>query len=276
MIKIFHEAPICIFNEIQQYTDGDYALVHLLENNLLYRDQFMEAVENGREVILDNSVIELGSSFSSEKYVEWIEKLKPTWYIVPDTLGDGVTTLIQYFEFIDRYKKDLPGRTIAVAQGKSLAELFWCFETLHNSEYTDMIALPFRPRFYEEIADKILQLEDATLSTLEKWVVGRAAVIDLLDGCYSSGIFTKPVHLLGCALPQEGVAISKVADIDWIYSTDTSNPVIAGIEGVRYSNFGLDDKSKTNIDDVINSPINSEQLENIIYNIKKFREFWNQ
>ncbi len=31
MIRIAHEAPIDIFEEVQKFTDYDYALVHLLE-----------------------------------------------------------------------------------------------------------------------------------------------------------------------------------------------------------------------------------------------------
>ena len=56
MIKIAHEAPLDIFDEVQRITDYDYALVHLLEENGRYRDTFERAVKQGREVILDNSI----------------------------------------------------------------------------------------------------------------------------------------------------------------------------------------------------------------------------
>ena len=54
MIKIAHEAPIDLFDEVQRLTDYDYALVHLLEENSRYRDTFENAVKKGREVILDD------------------------------------------------------------------------------------------------------------------------------------------------------------------------------------------------------------------------------
>ena len=38
MIKIAHEAPIDLFDEVQRLTDYDYALVHLLEENGRYRE----------------------------------------------------------------------------------------------------------------------------------------------------------------------------------------------------------------------------------------------
>ena len=52
MIKIAHEAPIDLFDEVQRLTDYDYALVHLLEENSRYRDTFEHAVKKGRETYL--------------------------------------------------------------------------------------------------------------------------------------------------------------------------------------------------------------------------------
>lgn len=280
VIKIFHETPNSIFNEMQQYTDGDYALVHFLENNVEYRELFYEAVSDGREVILDNSVIELGEAFSSEGFAKWVEKLSPTWYIVPDTLGEYEKTVNRSFEFINEYSSNLPGKIIAVAQGESLSTLIRCFEEFHEDDRVDMIALPFRPKYFEEIAEKLLgqgkeieaaNLPPAIINPPSKWGIGRNATISVLDAYYRAGIFHKPVHLLGCGLPQEGKYYSN---IDWIYSTDTSNPIIAGMEGTIYSNDGLIDKSTTSIDDIINSDVSSEQLSHIIYNTKKFRSFW--
>ena len=59
MIKIAHESPKSIFEEVQKYTDYDYALVHLFEEDKQYFKQFKTAVRKGREVILDNSIFEL-------------------------------------------------------------------------------------------------------------------------------------------------------------------------------------------------------------------------
>ena len=56
MIKIAHESPKGIFNEVQKFTDYDYALVHLFEEDKEYWNQFKEAALKGREIILDNSL----------------------------------------------------------------------------------------------------------------------------------------------------------------------------------------------------------------------------
>lgn len=87
MIKIAHESPLSIFDTVQSYTDIDYALVHLFEESEEYYDKFVEARHTkNREVILDNSIFELGKSFDPKKYSLWIKKLHPTWYIIPDVL----------------------------------------------------------------------------------------------------------------------------------------------------------------------------------------------
>ena len=100
MIKIAHEAPLDIFEEVQRFTDYDYALVHLLEENPRYRDTFERAIKKGREVILDNSIFELGESFDPNKYRKYAEELNPTFYIVPDVLEDSVGTMSSWMKFI--------------------------------------------------------------------------------------------------------------------------------------------------------------------------------
>ena len=62
MIKNFHEAPKSLFKHVQAVTSGDYALVHLFEEDPEYLQLFEEAVKSGREVILDNSIFELGEA----------------------------------------------------------------------------------------------------------------------------------------------------------------------------------------------------------------------
>ena len=104
MVKIAHEAPISIFDRVQQLTEYDYALVHLFEENEQYYNQFETALEINREVILDNSIFELGTAFDSDKFAYWIEKLKPTYYIIPDVLEDCDGTISNFERWNFKYK----------------------------------------------------------------------------------------------------------------------------------------------------------------------------
>ena len=77
MIKIAHEAPKSIFEDVQSLTDYDYALVHLLEEDEQYLRQFEKAIKKGREVILDNSIFELEEAFDAEKFAYWVKRIRP-------------------------------------------------------------------------------------------------------------------------------------------------------------------------------------------------------
>lgn len=280
MVKFFHEAPNSIFKDVQQVTDGDYFLVHLLEENPTYLAHAKQAVAEGREVILDNSIFELGTAFDASRYAYWINELKPTWYIVPDVLEDCSGTLDSFVDFKKTYADELPGKVIAVAQGHTLSDMLRCFDYLHEDPYVDMVAISFDLSFYEDIYRRITtNLNLAWFPDLNpkltSWVVGRAYVLDLLSVGYAAGLYTKPIHLLGCALPQEGTVYDEFYQ-SFIYSTDTSNPVVAGYEGTRYIlNLGLNDKSATKLFKIIDEVVSDQQLEDILYNIKSFKELWN-
>lgn len=266
MIKCFHEAPKCMFELVQKHTDGDYALVHLFEEDCEYYNMFRQAIADGREVILDNSVFELGEAFDSERFAWWVRRLEPTWYIVPDVLEDGPATCKRFFEFIEKYP-DLPGKRIGVAQGKDLDELIECYKAIEP--YCDMVAISFDYSWY------------ADWSTLDnKWeqlCVGRQRV---LWHMYEKGIINtnKPHHLLGVALPQEMRLyrdMQRLGVYNWIYSVDTSNPIVHGIKGIEYEERGLDDKESQKLYTLINEYVPVDVRVSAIYNVQMFRRFAN-
>ena len=127
MIKIAHEAPLDIFDEVQRFTDYDYALVHLLEENPRYRDTFERAIKKGREVILDNSIFELEEAFEAERFAQWVNRLKASWYIIPDALENMALTIGQCQDFKRDYPR-LHGKSIGVVQGKDYEEIKRCYQ----------------------------------------------------------------------------------------------------------------------------------------------------
>ena len=108
MIQLSNESPICMLDKSHLYNDYDYALVHLFDDHPQYFDHFKNSLQQDRKVYLDNSIFELGKSFNSLKYIDWIEKLNPTYYIVPDVLEDASGTIRQLFEFNNMLAGDLP------------------------------------------------------------------------------------------------------------------------------------------------------------------------
>tara|TARA_R110000868_G_scaffold283752_1_gene544180 strand:+ start:4254 stop:5042 length:789 start_codon:yes stop_codon:yes gene_type:complete len=259
-MKIAHECPLSIFDEVQAVTDYDYALVHLFEENVEYLDKFIKAKEMGREIILDNSIFELGEAFDGAKFAEWVVRLEPDWYIIPDVLDNCAATLNSFNSFVSAYP-DLPGKSIAVAQGSSYDELVTCYIALANSPLVDKIAMSFNHPFFQEYSGQ---------TKYHKMAAGRQSVLTKMLG---EGVIntSKPHHLLGCGLPQEFRVYNEFG-WKWIDSVDTSNPVIHGMHNIRYKDWGLDNKESVKLYTLLEANV-VDKLDDILYNIDIFRQF---
>ena len=260
MIRRFHESPKSIFHEVQKVTDGDYALVNLFAEDPEYYQLFVDALADGREVILDNGVFELGTAWDSAEFASWICKLKPTWYVVPDVLEDGERTVTQFFNFIEQYP-DLPGKRIGVAQGKDYDDMVKCYRSIEP--FCDMVALSFDFSWFQDATNPQSRCIQAML--------GRQRLLDRLLAEHVINT-NKPHHLLGVMLPQE-VRHYADAKFDWIYSIDTSNPVVHGLKGSAYSLLGLGYKESQKLYTLINAEVDSYQYKIIMHNIELFRGF---
>lgn len=264
MIKRFHEAPKSIFKQVQEVTDGDYALVHLFEEDEEYFNLFVDALAKGREVILDNSIFELGTAFDESKYVNWIRALQPTFYVIPDVFEDREKTTATFFNFVEKYP-DLPGKPMAVVQGKNYEDLVQCYKDLEP--HCSRIGISFGSSWYRDIAPSTNQWEQLAYGRLMTLVqMEREGVINL----------NKEHHLLGVSLPQEleQYALSqKRGKLKFITSVDTSNPVVHGLKGIRYGATGLMEKETQKLFTLINTNVTSDQLDDIMYNIERFRMY---
>jgi len=260
-MRVAHEAPLSIIRKVQQYTDYDYALVHLFEESDEYYQFFEEAVARGRYVILDNSIFELGTAFNMDNFAGYVEKLKPSTYIVPDVLEDCQGTIDNFKEWNSKYK-DLPGKKMGVVQGKNLEEIYKCYQ--YMNKHADIIGISFDYSWYESEYPN----ED---TKYHSWMKGRQQLLAqmLEDGTINT---TKPHHLLGAGLPQE---FAYYRHWSWIDTIDTSNPVVHGIKGIRYKRqpeydiYGLSDKESVKLFTMMDKDVANH--DDIFYNIKMFR-----
>jgi nitrate reductase NapAB chaperone NapD len=265
MIKIAHESPKACFDTVQSMTDYDYALVHLFEEDPEYLELFKDAVAEGREIILDNSIFELEEAFDAERFAYWINELKPTWYIVPDALENAKKTLSNMAEWNMKYADKVTGKKIGVVQGKTYSEIVNCYDYIANMADVDMVAISFDYSYYEE--------KFPHPNKYVSWMLGR---VQLLGRMLKEGVINedKPHHLLGCGLPQE-FSFYNNAGWDWIYSLDTSNPVVHGLKGIEYKDSGLWDKESQKLFTMINSEVSEDQLNTIKFNVNMFRQLTN-
>ena len=128
---VSHESPISMLYDSRNYNDYDYALVHLFDEEPEYYNFFKVSLTLGREVLLDNSIFELGHSFDPKKFAKYVVELEPTYYVVPDVLEDSQQTCSSFNKFTLNYP-DLPGLKIGVVQGKTYQELVECYRFMVN------------------------------------------------------------------------------------------------------------------------------------------------
>lgn len=256
-ILVSHETPIKYLDNSIYYNDYDYCLVHLCDEHEQYLDFFKQSIKDGREVLLDNSIFELGVAFDWDKFAKRVEEIKPTFYIVPDVLEDASGT-IQNFERFTNIYKNLPGMKIGVVQGKTKKELVDCYKFM--IQHADYVAISFDYSYY--------QITGYGDTKLERYSAGRR---DFIAWLIATGIwnFNVPHHLLGCSLADE---FKHYRGVRGIRSLDTSNPVVAALNGERYiKGIGLRTKSPVKLADLINVDFDND-TQNLIYdNTSEFK-----
>jgi hypothetical protein len=261
-MKISHESPLCLLDRSRSYNDYDYALVHLFETEPTYLQFFKDSLAQGRTVLLDNSIFELGTTFDPDKYAYWIKELQPTEYIIPDVLEDTLGTMDHALNWKEKYS-DLPGKTIGVVQGKSYEHLVQCYDYLDNIIGVDKIAISFDYSYYLEVCPHP-----------NKWMGYALGRVQTLTRLLNDGVINteKPHHLLGCALPIEFMFYRK--GFEWLESLDTSNPIVHALLDFGYEPGGLDAKKSIKLIELLNTPEPSvATMHTIRHNIQYFRSY---
>lgn len=254
---ISHEVPICLLEESKRFNDYDYCLLHLTYEYSEYKQFYLNSIEEGRKVLLDNSLFELGDALTNNQLAQGVLDLNPTWYVIPDCLNNKDVTISRFESFIKEYP-NLPGLKIGVVQGSTKKELIECYK--YMSEKADKIAIPFDSKGFDDFSNND--------NVLERWCDGRRTFIQYL--CNEGIISSKPHHLLGCSLAKEfNFPLYHKINIETI---DTSNPVVAGINRIEYGENGLSQKPSIKLCDLIDCELSLNQRRCIDSNVEKFRE----
>jgi hypothetical protein len=263
--KISHEVPLCLLELSKQFNDYDYCLPHLLDQDEEYKNYFLQSKSEGRYIIMDNSLHELGTPYSEERLLYWLEKLQPDEFIVPDHWQDKDKTINSATEWIQK-EFDYPNtKFVAVVQANNLFEGIECFNQLKNNLGYKKIAISYGASWYNDLSDH----PDPNFSKM----LGRVKFVKILSDDFSLDASWQEVklHLLGCQLPQE----FSYHHLNCIETIDTSNPILAAIDGMKYKPYGLISKPKTRIDDIIKIPFSKLDLDLTLYNVDLFRKINN-
>lgn len=260
---ISHEVPISLLPKSLDFNDYNYCLVHLLETHPSYKIFYKQSRVHNKELLLDNSIFELGKAFDADKFAGYVEELNPTYYVIPDSLENYEETITNYKAFVNKYKT-LNGAKIGVVQGKTYKELVDCYKFMVDN--ADYLAFSFDMSLYQAIG--------LGNTKLEKQCSGRQRFINMLveDSIID---WSKPHHLLGCSLAIE-FKWYREHGMTFIRSCDTSNPIVSGIEGLYYNGtFGMQVKPTTKLIEYIDLKVDDIQWFRIEHNVKYFRQIVN-
>jgi hypothetical protein len=258
MIKISHETPLCLLGDSRLFNDYDYCLPHLLDQEQGYQDYFTTSKAQGRYIIMDNSLHELGEAYDSNRLLYWINQLRPNEFIVPDVWENRDKSVVNARQW-SQYELPKGVEKVAVVQATTIHEAATCYQTYKDLGYKK-IAFSYGASYYNDVVphpNKNLGKALGRLSVIS--ALHKTGTIDLNDR----------VHLLGCQVPQE---FGWYRGFNFIESIDTSNPVMAALEGMRYSNSGLTEKPKANMNDYFFMLSDQVDYELLSHNILKFRE----
>ena len=259
-IKVSHEVPPVLLSLSKHFNDYDYMLPHLMDENEAYRDYFQLAKHNGRYIVMDNSLHELGHAYRTDRLLHWINELKPDEFIVPDVWEDDYESIRNAREWAN-IKLPEGVTKVAVVQAKTIFEAGECYKAYKQLGY-EKIAFSYGASYYNDICPHV--------NTYLGKALGR---VQLLTTLFHTGIIqdTDRVHLLGCAVPQE---FGFYNGFNFVESIDTSNPVMAGLEGTIYGEYGLFKKPKLAIDETMEftkDDIGGSLIDKVFYNTKKFK-----
>lgn len=234
-----------------EYRINDYLfiLLHRYIEDSRYRD-IVDSYSGYK--ILDNSCFELGEALSNELINEYVHKIQPDVFVLPDVLGDKDKTIIRSLEFVKAYP-DLESKAMAVIQGDTFEEFAECYNTfIKEMPNLAMIGIPFcfNWAFRRNLSPTQHAMERYSLLKYLRRYINKD---------------TKH-HLLGTWWAKE---FSYYKEYDWVYSIDTSNPIAAGIEGHRYP---IIHKPKPKFDEYVDLGLKDLKIDDIIYNVESFKE----
>lgn len=254
---ISHEIPKQLFPIHDLISDYPYVLGHLLNKDMEYAAFYLEKLKTAEFSILDNSAFELGASIHHEELAILALQYRPKVLVLPDTLHNFQTTINDSREFYKTYGEELTKNGIScmgVLQGNTVSELVSCWE-VYLQIGLKYIALPFDC------------IKDSNWYTIRIQVWKK--MIEDMDNSDRKIHY----HFLGLQNPSELLCYTA-EELKWISSIDSSSPIIHGWIGNEFNDFGVSaEKPKLKLAENLNIELENHQVQSIVHNVKKFRQY---
>lgn len=197
MIQLAMELPVAFRGILNDFCDLDFALAHRVLESEEYTAYYASR-GIGRELILDNSMHELGEALPVRDILEAANRVNATYVIAPDRLGDPAWGLAQAREMQDLMPQVLRGNTrlAFVLCGKTENQRWQFLEELRKDS---MICLPYREERTEWFrltmfrGRRLHLLGMSTVEELQKWIVLERELARRGEGVIFSFDTSKPV-----------------------------------------------------------------------------------
>ena len=234
-ISLAMEAPNQLLKDLPYITDFDWVLTHLCEDSNEYLAHYQNIVaQTNREVILDNSVNELGEPLGLGRMDEVVVQLNPDYIVPPDYLNNLEATLGILDEAIDLWGKN---RILPVLQGTSIKEVLECADILANKYEFKIVSVPYDVTLAHRSK---LPSDDFNRAELEELAETR---IKIMSALVKNGITFNRYHLLGMNTLEEFRSYRKqsfwMSTKAWggFYpeiSVDTGAPITNALNGIQF------------------------------------------
>lgn len=248
-MRVSFETPLALIDSSREFNDYDYCLAHLYLKYPEYRRFFLESSAKGRDIILDNSVVELGFCVDDSTLISIALELKPKYMIPPDTRKSSKLNAELFLSFLDlkeKYSMLSSVKVLGVPHGKCYNDYVDNFNIL--APHCELIG--------------VSMIETTNIFSR----------IVLLNKMFVDGILSrKAIHLLGSLYPIEFSYYKQFPFLN-IESIDTSHPIIHGALGLKYDENGLFYKSPLKIDSFMELTFSDFQRTCIINNIDIFKK----
>jgi hypothetical protein len=258
-MKVSHEVPRCLLTASPEFNDYDYALPHLFDQDEEYLQYFMDAKADGRYIIMDNSLHELGEAYNHERLRYWVSVIEPDEFIVPDVWMNCSQTAAQA-KYWKQFKYPKKTKLTAVIQGENKNQAYLCANLLAGLGY-NKLCVSYGATWYNDFFPHTNADMGKALGRV-RFVQGLFKLDQLKDIKF---------HLLGCSIPQEFGWYDDQDFVKRIESIDTSNPVMAALDGTRYNSNGMNYKPNANMNDFFDIKYEDIKYEDVVYNTTQFR-----
>lgn len=227
-----------------------------------YAQYYNQASQQGRTIILDNGIMEIGRAVEVGVLLDLARQLRPTLLTPPEVLNDAVQTVRLTQEFLSPFAaSDLYPATqlLVVAHGNSFDLWRWCFEELIHLPMVGRIGVPYDLPF--DLPGSTLHSEE---SPLEQLVRRRVGVCNWIAEHHPN----IPLHLLGLAHPSE---LQLQARHPFIKSNDSSLATMAALHNIRYEEHDTGPFVKHFID--FQAPLDDNALDLAKHNIEVLKSY---